>query len=57
MKARFMFWTGIHPNNMPVKEVLVFNEHAEEILEETAEMLRNTVAAGVADVIEEMDFK
>lgn len=39
---------------MPVKDVIAFNEYAEDVVEEHQEMLRNAVAAGVADVLEKI---
>lgn len=42
---------------MPVRDVLVFNEHAEEIIEEFLEMLEGAVASGVGQVVENIDFQ
>lgn len=53
MRARLMFWTGINPHEIPVRDVLSFNDHVEDIIEEYQEMLKNAVAAGVAEVLEE----
>lgn len=56
MKAQWLYWTGQHPNEVPIRDVLTFNDHIEDIMEEHFEMLRNAVAAGVADVVEEIEF-
>lgn len=42
---------------MPVRDVLVFNDYAEDTVEEFSEMIKNSVARGVAEVLNEIDFK
>lgn len=57
MKARFLFWAGVPAHDMPVKDLISFNEHTEEMIEEVAEMLKDAVAAGVGEAIDNIDFK
>jgi len=57
MKTRFMFWTGVMPHDVPVRDILSFNEHAEEIFEEVGEMIKDSVAAGVGEAIDNIDFR
>jgi len=49
-----MYWTGLAPGDLPVRDVLAFSEHAEDIVEEHQEMLKGAVASGVAEVMEEI---
>lgn len=57
MKARFMFWTGIQPHGVPIQDILGFNEEAPDLIEEAGEMLKDAVAAGVGEAIDNIDFK
>jgi len=57
MKARFLFWSGVAPHDIPVRDLISFNEHAEEMIEEVAEMLKDAVAGGVGEAIDNIDFK
>lgn len=56
MKVKFMFWTGMHPNDIPIRDVLAFNEYAEETMEEVFEGLKDVVASGVAEALDQIDF-
>lgn len=56
MKARFLFWTGKNPSELPFKDVLAFVEYSEEIFEEFAEMIEGSVANGVAEVVDQIDL-
>lgn len=56
MKVKFMFWTGMHPNGIPIRDVLAFNEYAEETMEEVFEGLKDVVASGVAEALDQIDF-
>lgn len=56
MKARMLFWIGSSPNDLPMKDVLSFIEYSEDIFEEASEMIKNSVAAGVAEVVDNIDF-
>lgn len=52
-----MFWTGILPHNVPVRDILSFNENTEDIFEEWQELMQNAVAAGVSEVVDNLEFK
>lgn len=52
-----MFWTGILPHDVPVQDILGFNEYVEEIFEEQHELIQTAVANGVAEAIDNIDFK
>lgn len=57
MRVRFMFWTGVRPDDAAVRDVLAFNEYAEDIFEESIEALKDAVASGVAEALDELKFK
>jgi len=52
-----MYYTGIHPHQIPVRDFLAFGEHYEEVVEQHTEQMKNIVAAGVAEVVENIDFR
>lgn len=56
MKARVLFWTGKRASELPVREVLSFNKYAEDIFEEWHELMKSSVAQGVAEVVDEIDL-
>lgn len=56
MKARFLFWTGVPANEVPVRDVLYFNECAEDLFEEYRDLMKNAVAAGVAEAIDNIKW-
>lgn len=56
MKARVLFWTGVTPAELPMKDVLSFIEYSEDIFEEALEMLESAVASGVAEVVDNIKF-
>lgn len=56
MKVRMLFWTGTHPIELPIREVIIFTEHAETVFEEYQEVLEAAVASGVAEVIDNLDL-
>jgi hypothetical protein len=49
-----MYWTGIPPHTLPVRDVLAFSEYAEELVEEHQKMLKSAVAQGVGEVMDEI---
>ena len=51
-----LFWTGVHPHDLPFREVIVFNRHSEEIFDEYQEMMKAAVAEGVAEVLDNIDL-
>lgn len=56
MKARVMFWAGIPPHSIPLRDVLYFNEYSEEIFEEMKDLFETAVASGVAEVVDNIDL-
>lgn len=51
-----LFWTGVHPNRLSFKEVLVFSEYSDDVFEEFAEVIEQAVASGVAEVVNNIDL-
>lgn len=49
-----MFWAGLHPHDIPVRDVLIFNEHAEDIFEEYRDVMKSAVAEGVSEVLDNL---
>ncbi len=49
-----MYWTDASVNTMTVRDVIAFSEYIEEITEEHQTMIKNAVAEGVAEVMEEI---
>lgn len=57
MKARLMYYTNLHPHEIPVRDVLAFSENIEDILEDEYEMQRSAVAEAVSEVLDNLKFK
>lgn len=53
MKARIMFWTGLRPNDIPVRDVLALSDEMEDMIEERRQMMYSAVSEAVADILEE----
>ncbi len=56
MKARFLFWTGRRASELPIREMLSFSQVSDDVFEEMQEMFKNAVAAGVSEVLENMNL-
>jgi len=56
MNARFLFWTGRPASELPVRDVLTFVEYSDEVFEELQELLKASVASGVAEVLDNIDL-
>lgn len=56
MKSRVLFWTGTSASALPLKDVLWFLEFSEEIFEERMDLMKQAVAEGVAEVLEELEL-
>jgi hypothetical protein len=56
MKVRFLFWTGKLPTEIPIRELFLFSKHSEEVFEEYMEVEKSAVAAGVAEVLDNLDL-
>lgn len=56
MKARFLFWTGTRAAEVPLIEVLSFNEYSEEIFEEFHDMFKSAVGEGLAEVLDNLEI-
>jgi hypothetical protein len=49
-----MFWTGINPHKLPVTDVLSFNEHLEDMIEEQKELIKAGVGEAIAEALSNM---
>lgn len=49
-----MYWTGLNPNDVPVRDVISFTQHFEDMAEEHRDMLESAVAKGVAEVLNKL---
>lgn len=54
MKARLMYYIGLHPHDIPVRDVVAFHDYVEDIREEEQEMMKASVAAGVAEALDNL---
>lgn len=56
MEARLLLLTGNRASGMPVRDVLVFVHHFEEVFEQYMEAYEGAVASGVAQVVEQIEL-
>lgn len=54
MKSRLMYWAGLNPHKIPVKDVLGFNEYVEDITEEHKDLIKAGVGEALSEVLESM---
>lgn len=52
-----MYHTNVNPHEIPVRDVIAFSNHIEDIVEEERDMLKGAVAAGVSEALDNLKFK
>lgn len=52
-----MYWTNLQPHELPVRDVIAFSEGLSDEVEDHQELIKNAVAEGVAEALDQIKFK
>lgn len=54
MRSRLMYWAGLNPHKIPVRDVLGFNDYVEDMTEEHRDLIKAGVGEAIAEAFDSM---
>lgn len=51
MRMRVLFWTGVNPDDLAVRDVILFNEYSRDIIEEFGNVFKNAFGEVLYEVL------